>query len=250
MKNKFFNQLFIFLIFILIWEFAPKFLNIPTYLIPSFHEVVIKFKELSWHLLSDTIVTFGESLGGFLLGSICGILIGILISRFLLLEDILMPYIVAIKTIPIVAIAPLLIVWFGNGIFPKIVISALISFFPLVINTFRGLTNIQREAIDYFRSLAASRWQIFSYLQIFYALPYIFSGLKIASTLSVIGAIVGEFSGADKGIGFLILISSHRLDTPALMVGIIISSLIGIFMFKLLTWIEKKVGFWQPIETI
>jgi NitT/TauT family transport system permease protein len=154
------------------------------------------------------------------------------------------PYAIALKTVPIVAIAPLLVVWCGNGILPKVIVSAIISFFPVVVNTTKGLRSVDTEAFDLFDSMSASRGQVFWKLRVPSALPYLFAALKISCTLAVIGAIVGEFSGADKGLGFFILISSYRLETVDMFVGILVSSLLGILFFYGVALVEHLVVPW------
>ncbi len=143
------------------------------------------------------------------------------------------------------AIAPLLIVWFGNGIAPKIIVSAIITFFPVVVNMTKGLNRIDKDAFDIFNSLSATKLQVFLKLRLINSLPYLFAALKMSATLSVTGAIVGEFSGSDKGLGFFILISSHRLETVDMFVGIILSSLLGILLFYFIVILEKFFIPWE-----
>ena len=146
---------------------------------------------------------------------------------------------------PIVAIAPLLIVWFGNGLLPKVIVAAIISFFPVVVNTTKGLRSVDAEAFDLFDSMSATQSQVFFKLRVPSALPYLFAALRISSTLAVIGAIVGEFSGADRGLGFFIMISSHRLETVDMFVGILLSSLLGILFFYGIALLEKVIVPWE-----
>jgi len=238
----------IFLILVLIfWEFCVYIFNIPEYLLPKPSVIFTKlFQSLSF-LYPHIGVTALESFLGFLLGILLGTLLAIVFVHSKTLELSVYPYAIALKTVPIVAIAPLLIVWFGNGILPKVIVAAIISFFPVVVNTVKGLRSIDEEAFDLFDSLAASKWQVFIKLRIPTSLPYIFSSLRIASTLAVIGAIVGEFSGADKGLGFFILISSHRLETVDMFVGILLSSLLGITFFYAIALIEHYAVPWSRI---
>jgi NitT/TauT family transport system permease protein len=189
-------------------------------------------------------ITAFESIVGLSLGVAFGVLLAVIFVYSKTVEMSMYPYAIALKSVPIVAIAPLLIVWFGNGLLPKIIIAAIISFFPVVVNTTKGLRSIDAEAYDLFDSLSASRSQLFFKLRVPTSLPYFFAALRISATLAVIGAIVGEFAGSDKGLGFLILISSHRLETVDMFVGILLSSALGLLMFYAMAAIEMWLVPW------
>lgn len=235
---------------ILLWEVLIIFFQIPNYLIPKptqiFTALVYSFSGLVPHIA----VTFIESFFGFLIGSTFGFLLAILFTYSKPLEKAIYPYAIALKSVPIVALAPLLIVWFGNGLLPKIIVSGIISFFPVVVNTVKGLNQVDKEAYDLFDSLAATKSQVFFKLRLFSSLPYLFSALKMSSTLSVIGAIVGEFSGSDAGLGFFILISSHRLETTDMFLGIVLSSLLGILFFYVVSMLEYLLTPWSRNDDI
>lgn len=240
----------IFLILIMVfWEFCVYTLNIPEYLLPKPSVILTKLFKSTTFLYHHVAVTALESFLGFLLGVSLGILLAIIFVHSKILELSVYPYAIALKTVPIIAIAPLLTVWFGNGILPKVAVAAIISFFPVVVNTVKGLKNIDMEAFDLFDSLSANKWQIFIKLRIPISLPYVFSSLRISSTLSVIGAIVGEFAGADKGLGFFILISSHRLETVDMFVGILLSSLLGIIFFYTIALVEHYFLPWSNLNS-
>ena len=160
----------------------------------------------------------------------------------------LYPYAIALNTIPLIAIAPLLIVWFGTGILSKIIASVIICFFPILVNTVRGLNNFDKETIDLFRSYSATKSQIFTKLRLPASLPYLFTGLKIATGLSVVGSLVGEFIGGNKGLGYIILVSSYRLETINMFGAIMLSTLMGIIFFLIISFIEKRVIFWNQLE--
>ncbi|MDQ1354360.1 MAG: NitT/TauT family transport system permease protein [Acidobacteriota bacterium] len=236
--KKFLPALFFLLVILICWEAIVSVFQIPVYLLPKPSMILGSLKESLPMLGSHFFITCIEAAVGFILGALFGIFLAALFVHSRTLELSLYPYAIALKTVPIVAIAPLLIVWFGNGIFPKIIIAAIISFFPIVVNTVKGMKSIDNEALDLFDSLSANSWQIFIKLRIPTSLPYIFSALKISCTLSVIGAIVGEFSGADKGLGYFILISSYRVQTVDMFVGILMSSILGICFFYLIAVIE------------
>ena len=149
-----------------------------------------------------------------------------------------------LQTVPIVAIAPLLTIWFGFTLVPKVVIAAIICFFPVLVNTTRGLRSVSGQALELMNVLSARKRQIFWRLRVPSSLPYVFAGLRVAATLSVIGAIVAEFTGSNRGIGYVIVQASYRIDTKLMFAGIALSSLGGIVFFNIIGWIEKKVLHW------
>lgn len=246
---EFIPVIIIFVGVLIFWELMVILLKVPVYILPAPSLIALKILSNKGLLLWYTAVTFSEALSGFLLGGLLGILIGIIFARFRFLERGFYPYAVAVKTIPIVAIAPLLILWFGNGLLPKIIISALVCFFPTLVNTITGLKTYDREAFELLYSLSASWSQIFIKLRFPCALPYIFSALKISSTLSVVGAIVGEFAGANEGLGFMILISSYRLETDVMFGAIVLCATLGISFFGIVALFEKFVLFWHRGKT-
>jgi NitT/TauT family transport system permease protein len=176
--------------------------------------------------------------------------IATLFVRFHTLEAGLFPIAIAIKTTPIVAIAPLLVIWLGTGWWSKIVAAILICFFPVLVNTVKGLKAADLEYRELFDTLGASRAQEFRKLRIPFCLPYLFSALKISSSLAVIGAIVGEFVGATQGLGYLIIISSAHLETATLFSAIIAAAFAGITMFYAISFAERRLIFWSNGEAV
>lgn len=228
-----------------VWETVVRAFGIPEYLLPAPSAIGQRLASSDMSLLTHTGYTALEAALGFLLGTAFGIALAILFVHSRTLELGIYPYAIALKSVPVVAIAPLLIVWFGNGILPKVIVAAIISFFPVVVNTTKGLRDIDAEAFDLFDSMSASKAQVFFKLRVPSALPYLFASLRISSTLAVIGAIVGEFSGADRGLGFYIVVSSHRLETVDMFVGILLSSLLGILFFYGIALIECFAVPWE-----
>ena len=155
------------------------------------------------------------------------------------------PYVVAFKAIPLIALAPILTIWFDNSMLGKVVMSCLICFFPIVVSATTGLRDVSPSSLDLMHSLYANWWQILIKVRLPAAAPHIFAALKVASTLSIIGSIVAELTGADKGIGYLIIVSSYRLDTPAMFAAIIVSAAAGILFFFSIAWAERKVLNWH-----
>lgn len=251
-RENFFERygppIIMFIAILVLWELIIILFKVPNYLVPAPHAIVLKAIELKFSLLKDTAITLFESVLGFILGCSIGILIAIGFVHSRTLELSIYPYAIALKSIPIIAIAPLLILWFGNGILAKIIVSALICFFPAIVNTVKGLKAVDENALDLFRSLSATRRQIFLMLRLPNSLPYIFSALKISSTFSIVGAIVGEFAGADKGLGFFILQSSYWLRTTEMFVGIIIISVAGILFFGSIGILERIFLKWHKTD--
>jgi len=158
-------------------------------------------------------------------------------SRFL--ERGVFPYIIVSNAIPIIAIVPLLSIWFGHGIAPKIMIASIITFFPIVTNTTRGLKSADRRILDFMRSINATRSEVFFKVQLPSAVPYIFAGFKIAASLSLVGAVVAEFYGSDRGLGYLVITSATQLRTDLLFVSIIILAALGVSLFALFGHLER-----------
>jgi NitT/TauT family transport system permease protein len=226
---------------LLAWEFTANILSIPPYLLPSLTKVISRISENSAALMSDAIITLLEALGGVLFASMLAITLGVLSVYFSSTERFVMPYVVAMQAVPIVAIAPLLIIWFGNGYAGKVILAGLVSFFPLSVNVITGLRKTPIEILDLLRMLGASRTQILWTARLPFAMPYLTAGLRIGCGLSVIGAIVAELAGSDRGIGFQILMSSYRTDTPMLFSAIIVSCLISMSLYLAAKGLERTV---------
>ena len=196
-------------------------------------------------LLSHARVTLTEIGLGLLLGLSAALLLGYGLGKSRTVERLLAPYIVASQSIPIVAIAPLLIIWFGSGLISKVLICALITFFPTLVSTMVGIRNVDEDLRDLLRSLRANAWQNFWLLELPAALPVIFGGLKLSVILAVVGAVVGEFAGADRGLGFLINLARGVLDTPLLFVALLTLVLIAQVLYLLVALAENIALRWQ-----
>lgn len=242
--GKIVPPLLTFLTMMVLLELVIRLAHIPEYLMPPPSQILYKMFLIRESLIFNTGLTMLEAVLGFLLGCSIGVFIAIAFAHSRTFELSFYPYAIALKTIPIVALAPLLILWFGTGIFSKIVMSALICFFPSIVNTLRGLKSVDPEAMDLFNSLNATSRQIFFKLRLPSSLPYIFSALKISATLSVVGAIVGELSGSNSGIGYIILVSSYKIQTDVLFAAIISSAIGGILFFGIVGLIERRVLYW------
>lgn len=227
------------LIALCIWEILVHALDIADFILPPPSSVLIKFY-LSRHLLlTHASVTLQEALGGFVLGAGAGTLLAIAMARSRLVERMLYPLIVSSQTFPKEALAPLFVVWFGFGILPKIIIAGLISFFPVVVNTTRGLLSVDPITLDLLHVLSASQRQIFLKVRLPNAVPYLFAALKMCITLSVIGAVVGEFVGASAGLGHLIRLANSEMATDLIFAALITLGGMGTLLFLIVDGLEK-----------
>ena len=232
-------------VFFITWESIVRFSSISFLIVPPPSAVLRVFMTRGDYLFNNAAQTVIEAAFGFLIGASAGIILATLFIFSKIVEDALYPYAIALKAVPLVAIAPIVVTWFGTGILSKIVLAAIISFFPVLVNTVEGLKSTEPEPIALFESWSASSWQVFTKLRLPYALPSIFSGLKIASSLAGIGAVVAEFIGAQAGIGHVIKSSTYFLSTDVTFAAIIVSALIGIAFFAVVSIIERKVVFWR-----
>ncbi len=236
------------LVLIGLWHLIARLGDYPTFLLPAPRQVWNRFVAVlaDGTLWFHTSVTLIEILGGLALGLTAAMLLGYLLAKFKLVERFLSPYIVASQSVPIVALAPLLIVWFGFGLISKMLVCALTIFFPVLINTIVGLRSVEEDLMDLMRSLQASRWQIFCYLEVPAALPVLLGGLKVGVTLSVIGAVVGEFAQSDRGLGFLVNLANRGLfDTPLMFVALFVLMTIALGLYGLVSAAEALLLDWK-----
>jgi NitT/TauT family transport system permease protein len=239
-----------FVIFVTVWEAIVHIFEVPPYLVPAPSAVAGAFFNgfAEANYLGHAAITAFQAVVGFVAGSLLGLAIGTMVVVFPTAERIVYPYVVALQTVPKVAVAPLIIVWFGFGMESKIVIVALVSLFPVLVNVIAGLKAVDQDRLDLMSALSASRWQILRYLRLPNALPFIFAGLNTAIVFSVIGAIVGEFVGANKGIGFLILQANFALDIAAAFALFVVLSIMGVTLHATLQWAQKRIVFWARAE--
>lgn len=238
---KLLNTLIIILIFLIFWEGLVVLFGFPTYLFPSFTKVFLAFCDNWSTLLNNAGITFFEAFIGFLAANFISLVIAVTIAFYRKFENVVMSIAIILKTMPVVALVPLLIIWFGSGVFSKIIIAMLICFFPAIVNILRGIKSIDDNLIEFFRVYSANRWQLIKFLIIPSVLPYFFAALKVSSSLAVIGALVGEFIGSNKGLGFLIISNYYNMNMPFVFASIIVSSLMGIFFYYAIHFLEKKI---------
>jgi NitT/TauT family transport system permease protein len=232
------------------WELVSRFSGLPVFILPSPELVAARaWKALAdGNLLLHSAVTLSEVLLGLLSGTVAAVAIGYAIAKSRLFERLVSPYLVASQAIPIVAIAPLLVIWFGPGMFSKVLICALIVFFPVLVNTVVGMRAVPKSLHDLMHSLRATRAQILQRLEVPAALPILLGGLRIGATLSVIGAVVGELVGADKGLGFLVNSARGQYDTAMVFVAVFTLIALALALYGLVALLEKKLLSWQEVH--
>lgn len=233
---------------VLVWEFWVQVGDVPKWQLPAPSAI---WQELftSWDLLwKHTYVTLQEVVVGFLVALVSGFLLACGIAYSKVLERAIYPIIISSQTIPIIAIAPLLLIWIGYGIAPKVIVVALVSFYPIAVNTIDGLKAIDPNMVNMMRTLGASRWQIFTKLQIPTSLPYMFSGIKVGISISVIGAVIGEWVGASAGLGYLITYSQPLFLTDRVFAAIVVLSAMGIGLFLIASLAERFMLPWYYAE--
>lgn len=235
------------LLLLFFWQVVTMLKIYPAFIVPPPLDVAEKFYIvlIDGRLWIHTQATLSAVLSGLAVGVSLGLILGYFIAKHRLLEDSLAPVIIALQSTPIVAYAPLLVIWFGSGPTSKIVTSALIVFFPTLMNTVVGIRNVPMPLHDLMRALRASRWQTFTKLEVPAATPVLIGGLKISATLAVIGAVVGEFISANAGLGFLITLARSQYDTALVIVAVLTLAIIARILYWLVTLLERHVLAWQ-----
>ena len=240
--------------FLILWQIIIVVFNIKEYIIPSplaVFNVLFNPKAAAAYLWGKQIaVTLTEIACGFAISAFLGILIAVIISWSPLIRSVVMPLLVFFNSIPKIAMAPLFLIWFGYGIIPNAIIAILIAFFPVVINTAAGLNAVDQDLLDLVNYLHGTRWQIFVKIQFPNALPFIFSGLKISTTLCVVGAVIGEFIASDRGLGFILMDSQALIDTPPMFAGLIVIAVLGLGLFALVSFLERLLIPWQKVNAV
>jgi NitT/TauT family transport system permease protein len=234
-----------FVVILTVWSLVVTIFDIPTYLLPSPRLILDRIRQNPELFLRNGYWTFVEAVAGFAIGGCFGLLLGAFLSLSRFWERGCLPYVVGATTVPIVAFAPLVIVYVGTGIESKIVIAAIVSFFPLCLYTLKGLLSTDLVHRDLFYSLAAQRWDVFFKLQVPASLPYVLTAMKQTSTLAVIAAIIAEYIQADRGFGYLILQSSYTMDIPRMWAAVLFSSIMATLFYLIVVFIERRVVGWH-----
>lgn len=233
-------------VIVALWQGACRLFDISPLVLPAPSAISIRLYGLVasgeiWPHLGATVV---EITSGFVFGVLAGLMIGTMISLIPVVERLVYPYLVALQTLPKVAIAPLLIIWFGYGLTSKVVITALVCFFPILVSVVAGFHATDRDQLDMMKAFGATEWQTLVRLRVPSALVLIFAGLEIAAVLAVIGAIVGEFVGAQVGLGYLIVALNFSLDVPGVFAVLIVLSAIGLAMHGAMRFVARRYIFW------
>lgn len=232
--------------FVIFWQIAVSVFSVPNYMLPGpyevFHEV---FVDSPVSLVKNSLITLYEAVLGFILAVVVAVPISVGVVWWRPIEKTILPLIVFIKTIPKVAIAPLFIIWFGFGPFPKVIVSFMVAYFPLVIEMIAGLRALEPGLSKLLTSMSASKFQIFTKARIPNSLPYFFSGVKLASLFCLVGAIVGEFMGSQDGLGYLVLDAMARFDTALVFAVITVFMVLGRVLFFLAVWAERYFISWH-----
>ena len=242
------------LIMFLVWQTAVNLFNVREFILPSplvtLEHIFLPQPDANYNWMIHLSTTIYEVVFSFAITSFVGIAIAIIMAWSKLMNDLLLPVFVFINSLPTIAIAPIITLWFGYGLFTNVFIAFLVSFFPVVVNVAVGLNKVDEDLLDLVRYLHASKWQVFIKIRIPNSLPYIFAGLKICSTLCVVGAIVGEFIASDKGLGYIIINSQFTMDTPPIFGSLIMISVIGVSLSWLVSLLERILMPWHRSETV
>jgi len=239
----------IFLSFLIIlWEVIARVRAVPEYILPlpsSIAEAVVKNYPL---LITHSSATIYAATIGLALAIVIALFLGVLMHRFKKIKKIIYPLLVASQTIPIIALAPIIMIWFGLGLLPKVLIVALVCFFPLVINIAEGLANVDQDLLELMQVMGANTWETFKNIQLPSILPYFFSGLKISATYSVMGAVIGEWLGGNSGLGVYMLRTMHTFSTSSLFAAILMVVVLSFGFFKLVELMERIFMPWKKIK--
>jgi NitT/TauT family transport system permease protein len=233
-------------VIIAVWVLACWLGNIPTVVLPSPDKVLRAMFVRGDLLISEGWITLKETLYGFLLALVVGLPLAVAVANSRALNLMFYPLLIALQSVPKVALAPMILVWLGTGLESKLAIVWLVAFFPIIVDTAAGLRATPKELLELAHSLNASPMQVFLKVQLPAALPFVVTGAKVAITLAVIGAVIGEFVGSSEGLGFLLLSATSQLDTPLAFAALFALSVLGIFVYALVGLGERMMSSWLP----
>jgi NitT/TauT family transport system permease protein len=235
----------IFVIVCALWEAGARAGVFPPYVLPAPSAIALRLVGTAGFLFGHMLITAAEIVGGFLLALVVGVLLAAAIVFVPFIERAIYPWLVVIQVIPKVALGPLLIIWLGFGFFPKVLISFLLAFFPIMIDTMIGMKSVERDAVFLLRSMGARDWNIFWRLRLPNALPHLFGSLKVAITLATVGAIVGEFIGADRGLGYILIFANGGMDTTLMFAALVWISVLALAFYAAVAWAEHACLRWH-----
>ncbi|NNJ09749.1 ABC transporter permease [Chloroflexales bacterium ZM16-3] len=226
-------------------QLALPALGVPPYLLPTPGRVLARLIDPASGLIGHLTATAAAGVGGLVIGAVAGVALAALFVAVRPVERALYPWVLVSQTLPAAALAPLLTIWLGNGLAPRIAMAALFAFFPVLVNTAQGLRRISAEQLDLLRAWGATPAQVFRLLRLPACLPALFTGLKIASTLAVVGAIVGELAGSSSGLGYVISIATYHLQTDRVFAAVTLAAALSLALYAIVVAVEQKVVFWQ-----
>jgi len=234
------------LLILAIWAGACWLAAIPTVVLPSPARVAVALHDRAGLLAEEGWVTLRETLYGFALALLVGLPLAVAVANSRRLNMMFYPLLVALQSVPKVALAPILLIWLGTGLASKLAVVWLVAFFPIIIDTAAGLRATPRELVELGRSLNASPWQMFIKVQFPAALPFVITGAKVAITLAVIGAVIAEFVSSSEGLGYLLLSATSQLDTPLAFAALIALSVMGLLVYAMVELVERLIAPWLP----
>lgn len=239
------------LVLLALWQLAVMVFEVPEYILPSpisvFQHLLLPQPDANYNWSRHISATVTEVLIAFVVTAIVGFVIAVILTWSRTVRELSMPALIFMNSLPIIAVAPILVLWFGYGLGTNVLIGFLVAFFPLVINVSQGLSRVEEDLLDLVRYMNASKWQVFVKIRFPKSLPYLFSGLKICSTMVVVGAIVGEFIASDRGLGYIIINSQYTMDTPPIFAALIVVSALGVGLFGLVTLAERLLMPWNRV---
>ncbi|HVE06491.1 MAG TPA: ABC transporter permease [Paraburkholderia sp.] len=248
LNSKWLRPLLLIVILVAVWDLTIRIFKIPPYLVPTPAAILQQIAQQWPMLLQESVPTINATLGGFALSVAIGVPIAMLVAYSPLVESYLYPLVVFSQSIPKVAIAPLFVVWFGFGLFPRILVAFLLGFFPVVVSTVMGFKSVERDLIDLARSMGSPPLKMFFKILLPHALPAIFSSMKVSITLAVVGAVVGEFVGANSGLGYVLQRANGNFDQPLIFSALVVLSVIGSLLFVALDVLERFAVPWHSSQ--
>jgi NitT/TauT family transport system permease protein len=246
--SKWLRPLLLIVILVAVWDLTIRIFKIPPYLVPTPVAIFQQIAQQWPMLLQESVPTINATLGGFALSVAIGVPIAMLVAYSPLVESYLYPLVVFSQSIPKVAIAPLFVVWFGFGLFPRILVAFLLGFFPVVVSTVMGFKSVERDLIDLARSMGSPPLKMFFKILLPHAMPAIFSSMKVSITLAVVGAVVGEFVGANSGLGYVLQRANGNFDQPLIFSSLVVLSVIGSLLFIALDVLERFAVPWHSSQ--
>lgn len=228
-----------------LWEVVVRLTSTPVWFLPP-PSAVVGTLVRNWQLIGgNTLVTLEEVLVGFGLSFVFGVAVAVAIAYSPIVERAIYPLVIASQAVPIIALAPILLIWFGYGLTPKVIVVILICFFPIAVNTVDGLRAADPELVDLLRSMGAGSWASFRTVRLPAALPYLFSGTRIAAAVSVIGALIGEWVGSSAGLGYFMIRSASQFNTARVFAAVLVSAVLGVLLFVAVALLERWLLPWQ-----